>query len=156
MIPVQHIHPMIVHFPIVLIFLLAAFDLIAVARGHQVSGRTTAGNISTSIAVLAAISALAAMAFGGMALDFAESGGFSSDVAEIHESLGTSVAIVLSVWALVRAVLWWGNWNIRGAFAAVFPLAAIVGAGLVVATAYYGGQLVFDLGVNVVKVASAG
>ena len=55
MIPVQHIHPMLVHFPIVIIFALAAFDLIATMRGHCVTGRTTAGNISTSLAVFAAV-----------------------------------------------------------------------------------------------------
>lgn len=156
MIPIQHIHPMVVHFPIVFIFALAIFDLVATLRGASVTGRTTAGNISTGLAVLAAVFAVAAYIFGGMALTYAESGGFSSDVAEIHEGLGEMVAVALSVWAAIRAGLWWRNTQVRGAASFAFPIAAVAGAGLVVATAYYGGMLVFELGVNVVKVAAAG
>ena len=88
MIAPQHIHPLLVHFPIVLIVLLVAFDWIASLRGIPVTGRTPAGNASTAFAVLAGIAALAAFYFGGVALDIAEAGGFHSDVAEIHEGLG--------------------------------------------------------------------
>ncbi len=154
MIPVQHIHPMLVHFPIVLVFLLAAFDVIAVGRGKVISGRTTAGNISTSLAILTAVSAVAAMIFGGFALDVAESGGFSSDIAEIHEGLGTFVAVATGVWAVLRAFLWWRDVKIQGAASYVFPVAAAAAVVLVSATAFYGGQLVYELGVNVAKVAS--
>jgi uncharacterized membrane protein len=156
MIPVQHIHPMIVHFPIVFVFVLAAFDLIATVRGFSVTGRTAVGNVSTGLTVLAALSAIAAYLFGGLALDYAESGGFSSDVAETHEGLGGAVAALLVTWALIRTFLWWRNKEVSGAASVAIPLVAIAGAGLVTATAYYGGLLVFELGVNVVKVAMAG
>ena len=156
MIPVQHIHPMLVHFPIVLVLLLAVFDLVAAMRGQTVSGRTTAGHISTGLAVLAAVFAIVTMMFGDMALEFAEDRGFSSEIAEIHEHLGQTVAITLSIWALVRAALWWRDARLQGAANALFPVVALAGAGLVMATAYYGGQLVYDLGVNVIKVAAAG
>jgi uncharacterized membrane protein len=146
---------MLVHFPIVFIFVLAAFDLIATLRGARVTGRTAAGNVSTALAVMAALFAVAAYYFGGAALDHAEAAGFSSEVAEIHEGLGETVAIALSAWAIIRAFLWWRDTRIEGPVSVAFPLAAIAGAGLVAVTAYYGGQLVFDLGVNVVKVASA-
>ena len=98
---------MIVHFPIVLIFLLAGSDLVATIIGRNVSGRSANGNVSTGLAVLAAGSAVVAYYFGGLALDVAEAGGFSSDIAEMHEGLGKAVAISLSVWALIRVVLWW-------------------------------------------------
>ncbi len=153
MIPVQHIHPMLVHFPIVMIFMLAAFDLIATVRGSSVTGRTTAGNISTGLTIFTAIFAAATFYFGGMALDVAESGGFHSDVAEIHESLGETVAIVTALYALLRAGLWWRDIRVQGNASVVFPITAILGSLLVTVTAYYGGQLVYDLGVNVVKVA---
>jgi uncharacterized membrane protein len=156
MIPVEHIHPMIVHFPIVFVLVLAVFDLVAVARGSTVSGRTVAGNISTGLAVLAAGFAILAFLFGGMALDHAEDGGFHSDIAEIHESLGEYVMICLSVWAGSRFVLWWRNIRVAGAAALVFPLVAFAAAALVVVTAYYGGQLVFGLGVNVAHAAAGG
>jgi uncharacterized membrane protein len=153
MIPVQHIHPMLVHFPIVLIFLLTAFDVGATVRGRSVTGRTVAGNISTSMAVLTGLFAIATYFFGGMALNVAESGGFHSDVAEIHESLGEMVAIVTGVYALLRAGLWFKDFRINGVPSFLFPIASIAGSALVAITAYYGGQLVYELGVNVAKIA---
>ena len=156
MIPLQHIHPMLVHFPIVFIFVLATVDLVATLRGASVTGRTAAGNLSTGITIAAAVFAVLAYVFGGLALDHAEAGGFSSGVAETNESLGEAVAIALSVWALIRAGLWWRDTRVAGAVAFAMPLVAIAGAALVTATAYYGGQLVFELGVNVARVASAG
>ncbi len=153
MIPVEQIHPMIIHFPIVFILCLAAFDVIAAARGHSVTGRNTAGNISTALMVLAALSAVAAMMFGDLALSYAESKGFSSNVAEIHESLGGAVAATFGVWAVVRALLWWRDTRVSGAMAYAVALVAVVGAGLAATTAYFGGQLVYDLGVNVANAA---
>jgi len=150
----QHIHPMLVHFPIVFVFVLAAFDLAATVRGYSVTGRNSVGNVSTGLAIMAAASAVAAYFFGDMALSIAEDKGFSSQVAEIHEGLGMSVAAVLSAWAVIRAALWFFDARIRGIAAAIFPLAAAGAASLVATTAYYGGQLVFDLGVNVAKAAT--
>ncbi len=154
MIALQHIHPMLVHFPIVLVFILAAFDLAATVRGYSVTGRNSVGNVSTGLAIMAAASAIAAYVFGDVALSIAEGKGFSSEVAEIHEGLGMSVAAVLSVWAVIRGALWLYDARIRGIAAAVFPLAAAGASGLVATTAYYGGQLVFDLGVNVARAAA--
>ncbi len=153
MIPVQHIHPMLVHFPIVLILLLTAFDVFATLRGRSVTRRTVAGNISTSFAVLTGLFAIATYIFGGMALTIAESGGFHSDVAEIHESLGEMVAILTGVYALLRSGLWIKDVRIDGIASYVFPVAGLAGSALVAVTAFYGGQLVYDLGVNVAKVA---
>jgi uncharacterized membrane protein len=126
---------------------------VATLRGAPVTGRTTVGSISTSLAVVAAISAILTVIFGGMALDFAESAGFSSDIAEIHEGLGEAVAVTLTVWALLRIALWWRNTHLKGALAMAMPLTAIAAVCLVTATAYYGGQLVYDLGVNVAKLS---
>jgi uncharacterized membrane protein len=153
MIPVQHIHPMLVHFPIVLILFLTAFDVIATLRGRSVTGRTVVGNISTSFAVLTGLFAIATYIFGGMALNVAEAGGFHSEVAEIHESLGEIVAIVTAVYALLRAVLWFRDFRINGIASFAFPIAGLAGSALVAVTAYFGGQLVYELGVNVAKVA---
>lgn len=153
MIKVQHIHPLIVHFPIVLIVLMAAFDWIASLRGVSVTGRNPAGNASVSLAVLAGLSALVAYHFGGVALDFAEAGGFSSDVAEIHEGLGITTATALAVWACVRGLLWFRDFRFGNPIAFLIPVVETAGLALVTATAYYGGQLVYELGVNVVRVA---
>ena len=158
MIAVQHIHPILVHFPIVFFLSLAAIDAIAAARGYVVTGRGTIGNLSSGLAVLAGGFAIVTYLFGGMALDFAESGGFHSDVAEIHEGLGEFTAIAFAIWAAIRVFMWWRdlrwtNLRLGRAVSAAVSLVEIAGAGLVVATAYYGGQLVYELGVNVSHIA---
>lgn len=151
MVPLQHLHPMIVHFPIVLVFLVAGYELIATALGRTVTGRTASGNFAVGLLVLAAGAAVVAYYLGDIALSFAEANGFESDVAETHESLGKLVAISLSVWALIRAVVWWSNIKLERPISYGVPVVSIAIAGLVTWTAYFGGQLVFDLGVNVTK-----
>lgn len=153
MIAIQHVHPILVHFPIVFFLSLAAIDAIAAARGYVVTGRGTIGNLSSGLAVLAGGFAIITYFFGGMALDFAESGGFHSDVAEIHEGLGEFTAIAFAIWAAIRVFMWWRDLRLGRAVSAAVSLVEIAGAGLVIATAYYGGQLVYDLGVNVAHAA---
>ena len=155
MVPIQHIHPILVHFPIVLIYTLAAIDLVALAGGSAVTRRSGAGTISTFVALAAGVFAVGTWIFGGLALDHAEAAGFSSDVAEIHESLGGITAIAFLIWGLVRLALWIRNREFRAVTIAI-PLIEIAGTMLVTATAYYGGLLVYELGVNVAKAAIAG
>lgn len=153
MIALQHIHPMIVHFPIVLLILLVCLDAVLVARGVPVTGRAPYANISVAMVVLAAVSAMVAVYFGGIALDFAEAGGFESDVAEIHELLGTYLSYVLVAWAALRGFLWFRDIKLGPALAWSIPVIELIGAAFVVVVAYYGGELVFALGVNVVHPA---
>jgi uncharacterized membrane protein len=155
MLSLEHVHPMLVHFPIVFFLTLAVVDTIATLRGRSVTGRTGLGHASTGLAVLAALFAVASFLFGDMALELAESNGFASDVAELHEHLGMASAAAFTVWAIVRLVAWWRNASWRGGGAFGLVLVELAGAVLVVTTAYYGGQLVYDLGVNV-KQAMAG
>jgi uncharacterized membrane protein len=150
---VQLIHPMLVHFPIVLFLLLAGIDLIASLRGVSVTAKSAFGNVSTGIAALAGVFGLATFYFGGLALTHAEDGGFSSPIAETHEQLGEYTAIAFAIWALVRTLMWLANRPMPPLIKSAIPLVEIAGAILVTATAYYGGQLVYDLGVNVAHAA---
>ena len=148
MIPVQHIHPMLVHFPIVLIYVLVVIDFLAMSRQQQLTTRGGVATVSTFTAIGAGLLALATWYFGGLALDIAESGGFRSDIAEIHEGLGGATAAAFAAWGLVRLALWLRNRPL-GKIRLSIPLIEALGAGLVTVTAYYGGKLVYDLGVNV-------
>lgn len=152
---IQHVHPILVHFPIVLIYTLVVIDLIALGSRNAVTARSGVGTISTFVAVTAGLFAVATWFFGGMALDYAEAAGFSSEVAEIHESLGTISAFTFLSWGLVRLALWVRNREL-GTLALAIPAIEIAGAALVTVTGYYGGQLVYDLGVNVAKAAVGG
>lgn len=153
MIPIQHIHPIVVHFPIVFFLSLAVFDIVAVAMGYSVTGRSATGNVATGLAVAAGAFAVLAAMFGDAALSFAEANGFSSEIAEIHEGLGETTAAVLAVWAAIRLFVWWRDKRFSGGAGWGFAALEVAGAGLVVATAYYGGQLVYTLGVNVAHAA---
>jgi uncharacterized membrane protein len=153
MIEAQLIHPVIVHFPIVFMIVLAAFDVIASFRGAAITGKTPSGNASAGLALLAGLSAIVAFHFGGVALDFAEAGGFHNDIAEIHEGLGEFTATAFAIWAVVRGFLWVRDIRLTGLLFVAVPVIEIAGAGLVIATAYFGGQLVYDLGVNVAHIA---
>jgi uncharacterized membrane protein len=153
MIPIQHIHPMLVHFPIVFFLTLAGFDIIAVLRGANVTGRSAVGSISTGLALLAGLSALAAWFFGDIAMEVAQGRGLQSAVADIHEGLGSATAAAFTVWALVRAFTWWRNWQATRAAEGGVAVIELLGVVLVIATAYFGGELVFGLGVNVAQAA---
>jgi uncharacterized membrane protein len=153
MIAVQHIHPILVHFPIVFFITLAVVDLVANLRGEITTGRGALGNLSLGLALAAGVFAVGAYFMGDAALEFAEAGGFHSDIAEMHEALGETTAAAFAIWALIRLGLWWRDLRLTGAGGLVVSLVQVAGAALVVTTAYYGGQLVYDLGVNVTHTA---
>ena len=150
---IAHIHPMLVHFPIVFFLTLAVLDTVATLRGVPVTGRGAVGNVSTGLAVLAGLFAIAAFVFGDIALETAEAGGFENDIAELHEHLGLATAIAFALWAIVRVVAWWRNARAAGGKAVLLSVVEIAGAVVVLTTAYYGGQLVYKLGVNVAQAA---
>jgi len=152
MLPVQHIHPILVHFPIVFFLTLAVLDAVSAARGATVTGRGALGSVSSGLALLSGGFAVIAYLFGGMALDVAESTGFHSDIAETHEGLGGITAAAFGAWALIRIFMWWRDYRLGRSGSALLSLVEIAGAGLVVATAYYGGRMVYELGVNVAPV----
>ena len=105
MIEIQHVHPILVHFPIVLIYTLVVIDLVALASRRAVTVRSGVGTISTFVALSAGAFAAVTWFYGGLALDYAEAAGFSSDVAEKHEALGGITALVFLMWGFARLVL---------------------------------------------------
>lgn len=151
MIPIDQFHPMIVHFPIVFLLSLAALDTIALTRHAHIDGRGCVANLSAGLAVLAGAAAAVAYFFGDIALDAAVSKGIAEARLETHETLGTTTAILLIIWGLVRAFLWWRKRPLSNGRAWVVALVEVALALLIITTAYYGGQLVYDLGVNVTR-----
>jgi len=155
MIAIQHVHPILVHFPIVLMYTLVVIDLVALGGGIAVTTRSGVGTISAFVALAAGVLAIATWFYGGIALDHAEAAGFSSEIAETHESLGGITAFAFLFWGVARLVLWVRNRELRAVAIAVSAI-EIAGAALVTVTAYYGGLLVYELGVNVAKAAIGG
>jgi uncharacterized membrane protein len=147
--PIEQLHPIAVHFPIVFLLSLAALDLFAVARKIPIDGRGGVANLSAGLAVLAGLGATAAYAFGDAALDIALAKGVAEAQLETHAMLGTITAALLALWGLARAFAWWRDLPIGGARAWCVVVVEIAFSLLIIAAAYFGGQLVYELGVNV-------
>ena len=154
MLSIEQIHPMVVHFPIVLLLGLAAFDTIGLASGGRFDGRSCIANLSAGLAVLAGLSAGVAYVFGDIAFDSAIAKGIVESRLELHETLGTVTAAVLVLWGLARAVLWWRGRTMGTGLRRAIVALEIAFSILVVTTAFYGGQLVYEFGVNVARAAS--
>lgn len=147
--PLEQFHPMFVHFPIVLILGLALFDLVLLARRVEIGAESGAANLSTGLAVLGGLSAIVAFIFGDMAFDVAVQAGQSVEQLDLHQELGTMTAIAVAIWGAVRGL---GRWRRVTLMVRRMALVAAVECGLallVVATAYFGGRLVYDLGIGV-------
>lgn len=155
MLPIEQIHPLVVHFPIVFVLMLAAFDCVVVSRGSAISGRTAIANISTGLAFGAGIAAALAFLFGDLALDVALAKGTPLDVLELHEELGTATAAALAVWGLVRAVIWWRNISLSRSLCWAIVAVELALAALIVTTAFFGGQLVYEFGVGIASSAGS-
>jgi uncharacterized membrane protein len=150
---IEHIHPMIVHFPIVLAVMALLFDLWAVAIARRAGGPFTSLQPGAVMLAGAGLMAVAAYFFGDMALDVAMSRGFSEAQLETHEGWGTTTAIVLAVIGLLRFVMWRRQLDRSSKGAALAVALGVAAVVMVSVTAYFGGQLVYGLGVNVKPLA---
>jgi uncharacterized membrane protein len=149
LIPIEQIHPLVVHFPIVFVLTLAFVDLVFVVRGMPVHDHSTTGNLSTAVATLAAISAAVAFVFGDLALDVALANGTPLVVLERHEELGHVTAAVVFGWGLLRTLVWWRRVDLKRTLSLIIVFLELGIAALIVTTAYFGGQLVYEHGIGI-------
>ncbi|MEZ5659563.1 MAG: DUF2231 domain-containing protein [Burkholderiaceae bacterium] len=146
------IHPMVVHFPIALIFCMLTIDALAASMSIPVSGRGTVAIVSTSVAVAAGVFALLAFAFGDLAYDIAaEMANVSKQALELHEEAGTVTAFALLGWAVLRLILWWRRIDLGHLGSYAIVAVEVLLALAVVLTAWYGGDLVYEHGIAVVR-----
>lgn len=149
MFPITEIHPMLVHFPIVLWISAEAIAVTVLIGGGNLTARqqwpTTAFYSLLAGTVFAALAAF----FGDIALDYAVAAGFAAGPMEIHE---TVAVITLSVFALhtaLRLLAIRRRYPLTGIRGWLAELPGLAGIGGLMATAYLGGQLVYHMGVNV-------
>lgn len=152
MLPLEQLHPIVVHFPIVLTLALALLDIVAFARGVPLGGRGAYANLSAGIATAAGLFALLAFSMGDMALDIAVSRNIDPSILENHENLGTFTAFALAAWGALRALAWWRNIDLSANRSYLVLAVEVAFVFLILTTAYFGGQLVYDFGVNVAPV----
>jgi uncharacterized membrane protein len=152
MISIALIHPMLVHFPIVFLITAVALDIIGLSIKKDLAGRECLPLIALSALLLGTLSAGLAAVFGDIALDKAISLGFPSGPLETHETLALITIAVFSSYCLLRLLALWRRYPLRGFRGWISALPGIVGLVLLIATAYYGGELVYHFGVNVAAV----
>jgi uncharacterized membrane protein len=149
MFPVYLIHPMIVHFPIVLLLAVPVIDFFALARGGDLAARTCVPNVALVTLILGVLAGVVAIIFGGIAADHAVSLGISEAPIEQHEGFATTTIALFAVLAALRLGARWKKISLASGRGWALFAVALVGAALILVTAYFGGHLVYDLGVNV-------
>jgi uncharacterized membrane protein len=152
MISIDLIHPMLVHFPIVFLITAVVLDIIVLLTKKDLAGRQGLPLISLSALLLGTLSAGLAAIFGDIALDEAVSKGFAMGQLEVHETLALITIAVFSFYCLLRLVALWRKFRLQGYTGWIAVSLGIAGVVLLIITAYYGGELVYHLGVNVAPV----
>jgi len=149
MIDIAHIHPMLVHFPIVLYLLAVALQFLVLVRHGDLAANACLANSALAALLLAATSAVAAAFFGDIALDHAVALGFPDAPLETHASFGISTMVFMLVLSALHLAARWAHLTLIGGRGWGLMVVAVVGIALLLITAYHGGNLVYDIGVNV-------
>jgi len=152
MISIAHIHPMLVHFPIVFLITAVVLDIIGLSIKKDLASRECLPLIALSALLLGTLSAGIAAIFGDIALDKAISLGFPSGPLETHETIALITIAVFSIHSLLRLLAFWRRYPLRGFSGWISTLPGMVGLVLLIGAAYYGGELVYHFGVNVAAV----
>jgi uncharacterized membrane protein len=152
MISIALIHPMLVHFPIVLLIIAFAMDITVLLTKRDLANRKCLPMIALSALVVGTLSAGLAAIFGDIALDKALSLGFPSGPLETHETLALITITVFSFLCLLRLIAVWRKYPMRDFPGWISLLPEMAGIVLLIFTAYFGGELVYHFGVNVAVV----
>lgn len=152
MIDIAHIHPMLVHFPIVLFLGAIVIDFIVLVKSGDLASKECLPTVGLSVLLLAALAGVAAATFGDIALDKAVELGFDKAPLEQHEELGLT-----TLWILIGLAVWqvfarWRGKRLTASTGWVFLAISLAGAGVLLTAAYFGGELVYIIGVNVAPV----
>lgn len=149
---IAHIHPMLVHFPIVFFLVAVAVNFFVLLKKGNFAEKSCLPTVGLGALLLATITAIAAASFGDIALDKAIDLGFDKAPLEQHEELGLT-----TLWILIGLLVWqiyarWRGMRLDGTAGRIFFAISLAGIGVLLTAAYFGGELVYGLGVNVVPV----
>ncbi|WP_127495527.1 DUF2231 domain-containing protein [Paenibacillus glycanilyticus] len=137
---VDHSHPILVHFPIVLITIAVLHDLIVSIRRGSLPLKQ-----GLWIWVGAALSAWLSVATGPE-----EDARGNTAFLETHSTLADITAWVVSIMVVVRLLLLLrGKQSFAKLTLVIYLVVAIVSCGLVLGTGYYGGKMVYEDGIGV-------
>jgi uncharacterized membrane protein len=137
------LHPLIVHFPIALLLTSVLADLLALLRP-----RTIFKDVALFLLILGVIGAVAAGVSGERAAEAVTHLPDLRQAVEQHENLATG-----TIWLFIALLLSRLYMVTKGRFVSIFRTAhfivSLVAGGLLMATAYSGGSLVYERGAGV-------
>ena len=136
-----NVHPVLVHFPIALIFMAVLCDLIGII--FKKNPFIFTANILTAFAALGAI---AAVTSGLLAEDSVWHPGAAHELLEAHETVGLIFLGIVIVLAIFRFAV---GERIYGSLSWIALIVGIIGAGVVSYGAYLGGEMVYTHGTGV-------
>lgn len=137
----SHLHPMLVHFPIALLFVSVALD----AYGRLTDSKTFAPAAYLLLA-LGVGSGILALIAGNFAEEVAEEAGVPESLIESHETIATVTLAIFGALLLYRFVR---RYMDQPDLDRAYLVAAFLGLGSLAATGYLGGQLVYQHGAGV-------
>jgi uncharacterized membrane protein len=149
MIPITEVHPMLVHFPIVLWMCAEVVAVTVLLRGGDLSARQHWPLTAFYALLGGTLFACLAAFFGDIALDHAVAAGFPAPPLEMHETFALITLSIFSLHVILRLLAIWRRYPLTGLRGWLAELPGLIGILLLICTAYLGGQLVYHLGVNV-------
>lgn len=141
-----NIHPMIIHFPIVLWLVAVTADLVFLFLS-----KSWLRNMTITLYILGALSAFAAYLSGGQAMDIVTVPMQGEVTAGNHSDWGHYTFYFFSAYAVIRLFLFWKQWDKKKWLAIVLFILGAAGMGMVAKTADMGGKLVYKYGVGTQK-----
>jgi len=150
----SEMHPLIIHFPIVLLLVAPLFILVGIAMNPQ-AGRPFL-IAALALMVLGTVSAFVAVSTGESAAAIAERTPLVSSVLEHHEDLAHTTTVVFSMLTVIFATILFlprflkSEIPVAGLRILLLAFLLFYGAGTVVLvnTAHNGGRLVHEFGVH--------
>jgi uncharacterized membrane protein len=141
-----NLHPLLVHFPIALLFTGAGIDALALLL--PVRARAFLREVSTALYVLGAVAALAAYLTGRAASQTVLVPGMAQPLVTAHWNWALWTVSYFGGLAAVRLALLTRS-RLGGGTVAALAVASLVGLGLLYGTAERGARLVYEHGVGV-------
>lgn len=140
------VHPIVVHFPIALLFTGVLFESLGFLRRRDEFRR-----FGHWLLMLGMIAAIVAAGFGWWGEEAVKGAGVPGDAIERHESFAVASLITFGLLLIFRR---WARGRWSGRETAIYLAMAVVGLLLLATTGYFGGDLVYRYGAGVQKPAS--
>ena len=140
---------MLVHFPIGLWMCAEVMAVIILLRGGDLSARQHWPLTAFYALLGGTLFACLAAFFGDIALDHAVAAGFPTHPLEIHQAFALTTLGIFGLHTILRLLAIWRRYALAGLRGWMAELPGLIGIVLLIFTAYYGGELVYHLGVNV-------